>query len=41
MRGLCLPQLVEWTYYLLGQDKSLNNWRKDESRPFHQETARA
>lgn len=34
MRGLCMPKLIDAAFHLLRVDKSMDNWRKDECRPF-------
>lgn len=34
VRGLCVPRFMDAIFHLFGVDKSMDNWRKDECRPF-------
>jgi NAD(P)-dependent dehydrogenase (short-subunit alcohol dehydrogenase family) len=33
-RGLCVPRFVDAVFHIFGVDKSMDDWRKDECRPF-------
>lgn len=34
MRGLCMPKMIDFIFHILGADRSMDTWRKDEKRPF-------
>ncbi len=34
LRGICMPKLTDFSLHLFGLDRPMDNWRKDECRPF-------
>lgn len=34
LRGLCMPKVIDFMFRLFGVNKSMDNWKKDECRPF-------